>query len=305
MGAVQTPTPTATRISIKNILFTTDFSNSSLAALPFALAFAKRYGATVLVTHVLPEEARLPVAVESLPTEQDIGLRVAQQEMERLERSGALQGVLHTPIIERGSFSTVLEDLVPRRRVDLIVAGTYGREGIGKVLLGSVAEQIFRAATCPVLTVGPHVSPDVLSDGKFHRVLFATDFSSGSMHALPYALCLAQEDHAQLTMLHAVHVAADVPIEAATPIYEEQMATRSEMQMRKMIPDDAALWAEPEILVRSGLPADVIVQTAEEEHASIIIMGVHHAKAFATHNPWAIAHQVVCRAHCPVLSVRG
>lgn len=305
MGALQTPTPTTTRISIKNILFTTDFTMFSLAAVPFVVAFAKRYGATVLVTHVLPEEARLPVAVESLPPEQDLNRSVALQEMERLERSGVLGGVLHESIIERGKFSMVMEDVVARRKVDLIIAGTHGREGVRKMFLGSIAEEIFRIATCPVLTVGPHVSPDVLSDGRFHRVLFATDFSAGSMHALPYALCLAQEDHAQLTMLHAVHLDAAAPIEGTKPVYEEQIAVRSEAQMRHMIPDDAALWAEPEILVRSGLPAEVIVKTAEEERASIIIMGVHRARASATHNPWAVAHQVVCHAHCPVLTVRG
>ncbi len=305
MGALQTPTPTTTRISIKNILFATDFTEFSLSALPFVVAFGKRYAATVLVTHILPEEARLPVAVESLPSELDLARRMAQQEMERLERAETLAGVLHEPIIERGKFAMVLEDLVAKRKVDLIVAGTHGREGLRKMLMGSVAEEIFRIATCPVLTVGPHVSPDVLSDGKFHRVLFATDFSAGSLHALPYALCLAQEDHAQLTMLHAVHLDAAAPIEGTKPVYEEQIATRSEAQMRHMIPDDAALWAEPEILVRSGLPADVIVKTAEEEQASIIIMGVHRARTGATHNPWAVAHQVVCHAHCPVLSVRG
>lgn len=305
MGALQTPTPTATRISIKNILFTTDFTDFSLAAIPFVLALAKRYGATVLVTHILPEEARLPVAVESLPTEQDLNRLHAQQGMEKLERTGLLSTVLHEPIIERGRFDIVLEDLVARRKVDLVIAGTHGREGLRKLVLGSVAEQIFRLATCPVLTVGPHVRPDVLSDGRFHRVLFATDFSTGSMHALPYALSLAQEDHAQFTILHAVHLDSAMQIEGTKPIYEEQLAARAEAKMRRMIPDDALLWAEPEILVRSGLPADVIVQTAEEEQASIVVMGVHRGRAFSTHNPWAVAHHVVCHAHCPVLSVRG
>jgi nucleotide-binding universal stress UspA family protein len=305
MGALQTPPPTKTRISIKNILFATDFSEFSMTAVPFVVAFAKRYGATVLVTHVLPEEAHLPVAVESLPTEQDLDRRLARQEMARLEHAGVFAGVLHEPIIERGEFDIVIDDLVARRKVDLIVAGTHGREGLRKMFLGSVAEEIFRNATCPVLTVGPHVSPDVLADGRFHRVLFATDFSAGSMHALPYALSLAEEDHAQLTLLHAVHLDTATPIEGVRPVYEEQIAARAEAQLRQMIPDNAHLWAEPEILVRSGLPADVIVTTAEEEQASIIIMGVHHARASATHNPWAVAHQVVCHAHCPVLSVRG
>lgn len=305
MGALQTPIPTTTRISIKNILFATDFTKFSMTAAPFVVALAKRYGSTVLVTHILPEEARLPVAVEALPTDQDLARRDALQELEKLERSGVFGGVLHEAIIERGKFSFVLENLIPRRKVDLIVAGTHGREGLRKMFLGSVAEEIFRVATCPVLTVGPHVSPGVLSDGRFHRVLFATDFSAGSMHALPYALSLAEEDHAQLTMLHAVHLDTATPIEGAKPIYEEQIAARSEAQLRHMIPENAQLWAEPEILVRSGLPGDVIVKTAEEEQASIIIMGVHHAGASATHNPWAVAHQVVCHAHCPVLTVRG
>jgi nucleotide-binding universal stress UspA family protein len=301
MGALQTPT--ATHISIKNILFTTDFTQCSLTALPFVVALGKRYGATVLVTHILPAE--MPTPLDSPPPEPEYDRRLALRDMAQLERSGALGGVLHEAIVERGDFAAVLADLVSRRKADLIVAATHGREGVRKMILGSVAEQIFRTATCPVLTVGPHVTADVLSDGRFHRVLFATDFSAGSLHALPYAISLAQEDHAQLTLLHAVHLGADTPIESAKPIYEEQMAARSEAQLRQLIPRDAGLWAEPEILVRSGLPAEVIVKTAEEERASIIIMGVHRARASAAHNPWAVAHHVVCDAHCPVLSVRG
>lgn len=303
MGALQTPT--TTRISLKNILFTTDFTEFSMTALPFAIALAKRFGATIFVTHVLPAEPRLPVAVEAMPPEQVVDRAVAVQEMERLERSGALAGIKHEAIVQRGEYAAVLGDVIAKNRIDLVVAGTHGREGLRKMILGSVAEQIFRTAICPVLTVGPHVTPDVLSDGRFHRVLFATDFSAGSVHALPYALALAEEDHAQLTLLHAVHVDAATPIEGTKPIYDEQIATRSEAQLRQMIPQNAQLWAEPEILVRSGLPADVIVETAIEERASIIVMGVHHARGAASHNPWAVAHQVVCHAHCPVLSVRG
>ena len=83
---------------------------------------------------------------------------------------------------------------------DLIVMGTHGRAGFERVVLGSVTEKVLRRAPCPVLTVPRNVAdavpaPPVL----FTRIVCAVDFSDCSIHALNYAMSLAQEaDHAYL-----------------------------------------------------------------------------------------------------------
>ena len=71
--------------------------------------------------------------------------------------SESFKDVEHKELIEQGEVPEVLSKLVRKYDIDLIVIGTGGRKGLEKLLLGSVAEEVFRNAECPVLTVGPHV----------------------------------------------------------------------------------------------------------------------------------------------------
>ena len=85
---------------------------------------------------------------------------------------------------------------------DLIVMGTHGRGGFQHLVLGSVTERVLRRAVCPVLTVPPRAQST--SRLTFRRLLCAIDFSESSMAALRFALSLAQESEARLTMLHVL-----------------------------------------------------------------------------------------------------
>lgn len=282
------------RVSIKTILFATDFSPCSELALPYATALARRYDATVLLTHVLtPEPAHLPIPPEPL---------YARDSMTQLRQRAELKGIRHEVRVERGALWTVLSDIVQQRKVDLIVAGTHGREGVRKLLLGSVAEEIFRHAPCPVLLVGPHVSRTA---ARFERILYATDFSPGSLHALPYALSLAREDGAHLTLLHVVQAGPAIPMELGAGAYEERMLADTEKQLRELVPPDAGLATPPQFRVEYGFAPESILGLAIEQRADLIVMGVHHGGAVATHVPWTVAHRVVCHSLCPVLTVRA
>jgi len=67
-----------------------------------------------------------------------------------------------------------------------------------------VAEEIFRRAMVPVLTIGPSVRKGLHSGGQFRRVLFATDFTLEAQAAAPYAISLAEENQARLLLLHVM-----------------------------------------------------------------------------------------------------
>jgi nucleotide-binding universal stress UspA family protein len=91
-------------------------------------------------------------------------------------------------------------------KTDLLVLGTHGRGGVKKVLLGSVSEEMVYSAHCPVLTVGPDVSPKPMPELRLRRILCATDLLPSSAKALAYALWMAQQEHAQLTVLHSIEM---------------------------------------------------------------------------------------------------
>jgi len=97
--------------------------------------------------------------------------------------SASLKDVEHKELIEQGEVPEVLSKLARKYGIDLIVIGTGGRKGLRKLLLGSVAEEVFRNAECPVLTMGPHATRWKI-DGNLQHILFATDFGTESMHGL-------------------------------------------------------------------------------------------------------------------------
>src|SRR6202035_1386816 len=112
-----------------------------------------------------------------------------------------LADVNHEVMIGQGNIWGEVSKSIEEKKIDLIVPGTRGRTGLEKALLGSVAEQILRQAPCPVLTVGPHVTLQPENAAKIHEILYATDLAVDFPVAAPYAISLAQENQAHLTLL--------------------------------------------------------------------------------------------------------
>jgi nucleotide-binding universal stress UspA family protein len=293
---------TATAVTIRNILFATDFSDSSAAALPVAIALARRYGAALFVTHVLPPEPRYELPIESASDAINPRKLEAQQHFDALIASGVLNDVVHEPILRSGDFWGTLQDVMATRSIDLIVAGTHGRQGLRKLLMGSVAEKIFRLAACPVVTVGPHAK--FPADGM-HHILFATDFSLAANRALPYAYSLAEREGAQLTLLNVVQPAPPAVDAVVMPVLEADMAEDARRHLLDIVDAYPPPLLKPEVLVMNGTAAETIVYAAAERGAAMIVLGVRHKSSAATHYPWSIADAVASGAHCPVLTVRG
>ena len=301
-----------TAVSLKNILFATDFSEASEAALPFVAAISLHYGGMVHVAHVLPEINLVrpspidPVTIGSIYEDAHSG---TQEKMQQL--SLRLEGFPHHTHIRHGRVTQVLSDIIREHKVDLVVAGTHGRTGVGKLLMGSVAEEIFRTATCPVFTVGPKVPRTTKarqrrSNGdieptsvEFRQILYATDFTSQSLAAASYTFSLAQEFRSRLILLHVIE-------EYGEPLHERPGPIDAALRkLEELEPKDADLRWAPEPMVEFGSPADRILQIATERGADLIVLGARpeHIGA-STHLPWATAHKVVAGASCPVLTVR-
>lgn len=287
------------RIQVRNILLATDFSSTSEAALPHALALARRYDAQLFVSHVIRPDLFEMVPSDQSAAVQESARRHAQEQMTRLLVSGRLRGIPHQILIGEGSLWSVLAQEIETHDIDLVVVGTHGRTGSRKLLLGSVAEEIFRLASCPVLTVGPRVVGRGALESP-QRVLFATDFRAESERAAAFAISLAQENQAHLTMLHVVKDAVDSSSHNCSMLRE--FFTR---RLKALVTPDAELWCDPEFLVEFGDPSEMILRVAEARNAELLVLGIRRLATFAGHLPPATAYKVVCQAHCPVLTVRG
>jgi nucleotide-binding universal stress UspA family protein len=293
----------AVRIEIKNILYLTDFSEPSEAALPFATAMARKYAATIHALHVVVPVPYLFTAPETIADSITIEEEISEANMQSLD--SRLNGVSHQTIIERGlGLWSVIEKTIKNTGADMVVLGTHGRTGAQKFLLGSVAEEVFRRSPVPVLTIGPLVRRGVHSGGRFRRILFASDFSPESTAAAPYAISLAQENEAHLLL---VHVVRQRDHDRDDRMYELSVAEAIH-RLYETVPDEVQLWCPPEVSVEHGNPGKRIVEAAEERSADLIVLGVRDAAGHlsaATHFERNTAHAVVAHAACPVLTVRS
>jgi nucleotide-binding universal stress UspA family protein len=294
-------TATKTRISLKNILFATDFSPAAEAALPFATGLARKYGGTVHAVHVRFPATYPVVGPEAMPQILEAAEEQAKLEAQALHDS--LTGVPHTASVGEGEVWPMLNEIANEHKADLIVIGTHGRTGVTRVLLGSVAEEIFRKAAVPVLTVGPHVSKDTERRLGMKEILFATDFSAESLAALPFAVSLAQEHQARLTLMHVVPRP-----KVGELVHAEQYGESILRQLRTLVPAGAEAWCEPNCKVEHGHEAEKILETANALGADLIVLGIRGIEGgvgAATHLLQSVAHKLVTQARCPVLTVRA
>ena len=291
------------RISLKNILFLTDFSEPSGAALPYATMIARAYGAKVTALHVLLPSVYEYMAAESGPIVRDDQEDLAKVEMDRVEAE--LAGVPKEAIIERGvNVWEVLSRILSEREIDLIALGTHGRTGLKKALLGSAAEEVFRRTGVPVLTIGPGVQSGAHSGGYFHCVLFASALDAVSKAAAPYAVSLAQENQSRLILLHVLP--APKPGKQSKPT--GLSVAEAIHQLEEVVPKDAELWCRPDPRIEHGDPGAQILAIANSCGADLIVLGVRGldtATGLATRVERATAYNVVANAACPVLTVRG
>jgi nucleotide-binding universal stress UspA family protein len=137
-------------LAIKTILHPTDFSERSDFAFRLACSLARDYGARLIVLHVA--EPPVPVTPAGMLVLQPaINLDILREKLHQLQPPDPMIQVEHRLIV--GTAATEILQVAEVSKCDLIVLGTHGRTGLGRLLMGSVAEQVVRRASCPVLTV--------------------------------------------------------------------------------------------------------------------------------------------------------
>lgn len=311
--AIAASSKPSSALSVKNVLFATDFSLTSEAALPYATAICRRFGSTLHLVHVLSDTGLLMmtggVDYVSMGTIYEDAQNEAKEKLDEI--SARFETIPHRNYVRHGVVWKNLAAIIEENGIDLIVVGTHGRTGLGKLLLGSVAEDILRHASCPVLTVGPKVAgraklpayhnPDgalAPVELELRQILFATNFAKDAARMGQEAARLAAEFHAQLTLMHV--------IEDYTRLGTKPDPIEKNLQkLRELIPRSAELQYLPETLLEFGQAVERILKAAEEREADMIVLGARAcSEVGSTHLPWSAAHHVIAQARCPVLTIR-
>jgi nucleotide-binding universal stress UspA family protein len=276
----------------RNILVAVDFSAISGAVLAQARALAGEQGASVTVLHVVPAgeyQFGPPDKLES-------ARRAAAAKLEQLAAGQTFGGQPARTLVENGEVAHVVDEVIRRDGHDLLLLGTAGRRGLQRFVMGSVAEEILRSLSIPVITLGPKAAHH--GERAVRQIVVATDFSEESKAALPWAAALAQRYRADVALVHVVPAVLGEDAEATARTYRERL--------RQIAPPGLAV--PPELMVKFGDVEDQILEAARERDADLIVLGIRGGGGFErarTHLLGPTTAAVIAQAECPVLTVRA
>ena len=279
------------------IMVATDLSLISGKALNYAAGLARHFDSLIYLTHVLTnpdDSAGLGGGADANQERREDAGRKSSE----ILKSGQMDGVRNTVLLEEGFLFETLEALGRKYEIDLVVIGTHGRKVVKKEFLGSWAELIFRHADCPVMTVGPACAEESSGEVKFTKILLATDFGRASGRATPYACSLAREYGAELTLLNVIKVTSNYS-EREWAVLKETTRIR----LIESLPPEMEQKCAPEYVVRCGDSALEILNVARSKKVDLIVMGARLGKNLVAHLPEPIAYTVAAEAPCPVLTV--
>ena len=288
-------------LPFRSILHLSDFSACSDKALGWAVAAARAHHAGLSLLHVVVPDALTYMTPDSPAAALDMQEEWALGEMR--QRAARLADLPHRALVLRGNdvWSAVSPKLA-ELKCDLLVLGTHGRTGLGKLLLGSIAENVLRHSTIPVVTVGAEASPCGELPGKFHCILLATDFAPGSAETAGYAAALAEADQAHLLLLHVCKANPRGKANGSGGLSVAEALHR----LHELAPQQNHSSRKPEPIVEFGDAGTTILEIAKRKSADLIVMGLRDALSVfaATHLDVGTTHAVVAHAPCPVLTIR-
>jgi nucleotide-binding universal stress UspA family protein len=291
-------------LRIAKILCPLDFSEYSAKAYDYAHSLAQHYGARLLLQHVVqpltstyPYYA-FPDSINEVFWDLDSH---AEQKLAEFVTEHKMNGLQTDRVVDSGTVTDCVLAYAEKENVDMIVMGTHGRHGFDRLTMGSVTEKVLRKARCPVLVVRnpahDFVHPgDAAQPVRLQRILLCTDFSDHSSRGLTYALSLAMEYNAELTMLHVLE---DLPGNQDLQGAVAEITKRLE----EPVPEDAHNWCKVRSAVRIGKPYQQILQMALETEADLVIMGVRGRNAVDLALFGSTTHRVIQLGSCPVLAV--
>ena len=292
-------------IEIKRILCPIDFSEYSEHALRYAMKMAKWYGASLQVLHVMPP--MMPLATSALAA---AGHQLVRNNLKStIERWQDPEVDVAAELLESASTAEMIMRRADALDVDLIVAGSHGRKGMRRMLLGSVVEPLLHRCRRPVLIVPAGLNLARLERPvAFSRIICGVDFSDASVAALAYALSIAEECDARLTIVNAIEMPPELINPPQPPDFNIErargaVAAERLTKLRALIPEHARDCCTVETAVVEGGASRQLLRFADERQADLVVLGVHGRNALDLAVFGSTAKDVVTRAHCPVLIV--
>ncbi len=291
------------------LLVATDLSDLD-RLMPFALEQAAETGARLILLHVLASGAAMAVDVIGMPyydpaEAREFATKALQPWCELARR----QDISCDELVREGHPSQQIAAALRQFQVDRVLLGTRSRTRLGKLLLGSVAEQVLRSVNLPVITVGPEAHLAV--DERERVVLHATTLKETSRPSTALACKIAANQGAKLILLHVLPPLdepgtlvprAERTCQSGQPASLDSAALH---ELRVLAADTGAnCGAAIDTQVVHGNPSIEILAAASESHASLIVLGATQRSVFENLTRDRTIYRVLAHARCPVLTLR-
>ncbi|HSR09395.1 MAG TPA: universal stress protein [Bryobacteraceae bacterium] len=268
------------------ILCPVDLSGQSSSVVRLAASLANACSVPLVLVHTLKSDVPpyfTQGGVERLETELEQTRSAARQKLALLvQEAGPIPEVEIR--VEDGDPVSVIRRLSQSLRIAMIVMGTHKRSGLARIEEGSIAEDVVRSSTIPVLTVGPGdriVTPPL--------IICAVTDSPLSHVSLSWAVKMAQCLGTHLTVLHVVEPGIPTTIS----------------DLCAWVGHDRPPGCHIQEVTRHGNPVEEILGLASELGAGLLIIGAEHKLISDKTVIGATAEKLVRQSPCPVLTVLG
>lgn len=283
-----------TPLSIKKLMVATDFSEQSQLAARYASRLAQQMRSQLELLHVVPSELYLTdpyiLPAELEQAERPRGMTALHEFEKKIPELRALR---HKNIVLSGLAAESIIQAAEEHGIDLLVVGSHGRSGIKKLALGSVAEKIVRNLHCPVLVIGPRCSPQ---HEDVRSVLLAVDNPLHSLRAAQYAVAIAQQSGATLTVAHIYPAVQPGDIDSSE-------INRTLRELHSLVPSQLDLAKTVQFRTAKGGISEEILNIASECNAGIIVTSPKDHAPLADHAIGSVLSELISKSHCPILAV--
>jgi nucleotide-binding universal stress UspA family protein len=204
------------------------------------------------------------------------------------------------PLLVEGDPKEVLPKVADEHAPSLLVLGTHGGGWVEREIIGSVAEQVLQSCRWPTMTVGPQVRSASSRPFPFHRILYATDFSSSAGRAAAFAASLAQAMGAEMDVVHAIEHGV---------VHRPERLEEITKSFRDALGDEVKEFLSPQTFVEAGNAHEQILQHCRERSIDLLVLGtakgIRKSSLLGLTTRTSGAFQLIVDAQCPVLTVTG
>jgi len=276
----------------KTIVVATDFSSAASGAVLHAIRFPKNLAACLVLVHVVD-----PIGNSS--EEMDGSLHdmidAAKSELGNLSSELTRQNVQNRWVVRHGNVRDSILDVAREYHADLLVVGNKGAVG-GRPRHASIAEQLVRAAPCPVLTIVANEARTETMANYRRLILMPTDFSDASRLAFSFALSLALQSESALLLVHALE---------CDSMESRAKSTRSLCThgLNALLSEAYVRGVKTESVVRSGDPCQLILDVARQRKPDYIVMAARDGNLLDGTRLHGRLHHLMHQSPCPIFTI--